>query len=294
MKEQDIPVLGICRFSMLGRGDWKAYRNKPDDQLEEIYREKAQELFAPERMEARLATFEHLTLKSLQNQSDPEFRLLVVSSDRMPGEFRQRLTGICAGTPQVILKFVPPQHVSDVIRDVIAEYELKFADVIQFRLDDDDSVAKDYIRRLRRHASCMWRNAHFAVSFPSLYYCVTDGPTEGIYNWFSPFFSAGTAVRHSSRTVFDYGHYKIPQHLVAVTDPHFPCIVTHRGDNDTPRHAAETLRKRGMSPAPRNDVRRALERHFPYLGPEGLALSTLSKFAAPDPTPPDPTPPDPA
>lgn len=61
--------------------------------------------------------------------------------------------------------------------------------------------------------------------------------------------------------MFDYGHYKIPQHLVAVTDPHFPCIVTHRGDNDTPRHAAETLRKRGMARAPANDVRRALERH---------------------------------
>ena len=23
MKEQDIPILGVCRFSMLGRGDWK-------------------------------------------------------------------------------------------------------------------------------------------------------------------------------------------------------------------------------------------------------------------------------
>ncbi|HRM73090.1 MAG: hypothetical protein KBG46_05645 [Paracoccus sp.] len=282
MKEQDIPILGVCRFSMLGRGDWKAYRNKADDQLEDIYRQKADELFTAERMTARLATFEHLTLKSLRNQSDPEFRLLVVSSDRMPIEYRQRLTEICAATPQVILKFVPPQHITDIIRAVIAEYELNFPDVVQFRLDDDDCVSKDYIRRLRRHAACMWRNAHFAISFPSLYYCVTDGPTEGIYNWHSPFFSAGTAVRHSSRTVFDYGHYKIPQHLVAVTDPHFPCIVTHRGDNDTPRHAADTLRKRGMSQAPVNDVRRALERHFPYLEKEGLELATLTRFVEPD------------
>ncbi len=58
--------------------------------------------------------------------------------------------------------------------------------------------------------------------------------------------------------------------------------MTHRGDNDTPRHAADTLRKRGMSRAPVNDIRRVLERHFPYLEQEGLELATLSQFVAPD------------
>lgn len=278
MREQDIAILGVCRFSMLGRGDWKAYRNKTDDQLEAIYEEKAAELFAPERMQARLATFEHLTLASMRAQSDPNFRFLVVSSDRMPREYRVQLERICAAVEQVELRFVAPMHVSDAITMLAPELGVELPDTVQFRLDDDDCVSKDFIRRLRRHASGMWRNAHFAVSFSSLYYCVTDGVTEGIYNWYSPFFSAGAAVRHSTRTVFDYGHYKIPQHLVSVTDPHFPCIVTHRGDNDTPRHEAQTLRKRGMSLASEADVRRVHERHFSYLGPEGLALSTFDKF----------------
>ena len=26
MDEKDIQILGVCRFSMLGRGDWKAYK----------------------------------------------------------------------------------------------------------------------------------------------------------------------------------------------------------------------------------------------------------------------------
>lgn len=278
MREQDIAILGVCRFSMLGRGDWKAYRNKTDDQLETIYEEKAAELFAPERMQARLATFEHLTLASMRAQSDPNFRFLVVSSDRMPQKYRAQLERICAEVEQVELRFVAPMHVSDAITLLAPELGVELPDTVQFRLDDDDCVSKDFIRRLRRHASGLWRNAHFAVSFSSLYYCVTDGVTEGIYNWYSPFFSAGAAVRHSTRTVFDYGHYKIPQHLVSVTDPHFPCIVTHRGDNDTPRHEAQTLRKRGMSLASETDVRRVHERHFSYLGPEELALSTFDKF----------------
>lgn len=281
MNDRDVKILGVCRFSMLGRGDWKAYRNQPEEALEAIYLQQAQQLFAPDRLEARLATFEHLTLRSLASQTDGDFRLLVVSSDRMPDAYRNRLESTCRGVEQVILRFLPPTHISEAIQQVATEEGLNLPDTVQFRLDDDDCVSKDYIRRLRRHAACMWRNAHFAVSFPSNFYCITDGPTEGIYDWYSPFFSAGAAIRHSSRTIFDYGHYAIPTRLVAVTDPHFPNIVTHRGDNDTPRHAPEILRKRGMRPASRNDVARAIERHFDYLTPEGMALCSFDRMVTP-------------
>lgn len=280
MNDRDVKILGVCRFSMLGRGDWKAYRNQPDEALEAIYLNQAKDLFAPERLEARLATFEHLTLRSLANQGDADFRFLVVSSDRMPDQYRARLEAICQNVEQVILRFLPPTHISDAIQQVSADVGLDLADTVQFRLDDDDCVSRDYIRRLRRHAASMWRNAHFAVSFPSIFYCISDGPTEGIYNWYSPFFSAGAAIRHSSRTIFDYGHYAIPTRLVAVTDPHFPNIVTHRGDNDTPRHAPEILRKRGMSRASRSDVERAVERHFSYLTDAGMELCSFDRMLA--------------
>lgn len=276
MKEQDIPIVGVCRFSMLGRGDWKAYKGKTDSELEAVYEQKATELFDPERIEHRLATFEHLTLRAMRSQSDPNFQFLVVASDRMPEKYRKRLESLCREVKQAVLRFVEPMHVSEVLHRHFAEFNLSMADVVQFRLDDDDLVAKDYIRRLRRHASDMWRNANFAVSFPSIYYCVTDGPTEGVYDWYSPFFSAGAAVRHSKRTVFDYGHYKIPHHLVSVTDPHFPCIVTHSGNNDTPRHDASILRKRGMAKSETERVSRDLERHFDFLTKEGVALANLT------------------
>ena len=198
----------------------------------------------------------------------------------MPERYRARLEAICRGVEQVVLRFLPPIHVSEAIHQAAPDIGLDLADTVQFRLDDDDCVSRDYIRRLRRHAACMWRNAHFAVSFPSIFYCITDGPTEGIYNWYSPFFSAGAAIRHSSRTIFDYGHYAIPTRLVAVTDPHFPNIVTHRGDNDTPRHAPEILRKRGMSRASRADVKRAVERHFDYLTDAGMELCGFDRMLA--------------
>ena len=81
------------------------------------------------------------------------------------------------GRKQIVLRFVAPMHISEAIRQYAAEVEIDLADIVQFRLDDDDCVSRDYIRRLRRHAAGMWRNSNFAVSFPSIFYCVTDGPT---------------------------------------------------------------------------------------------------------------------
>lgn len=278
MAESGVKIVGVCRFSMLGRGDWKAYRNQPDEKLEEIYREKEEELFAPVRMEGRLATFEHLTLKSMAAQSDNDFIFLVISSNRMPEKYRKRLTDICAGVEQVVLRFLPPIHISAAIHQVMGELEKPVSETVQFRLDDDDCVSKDFIRRARRHAGAMWENAIFGMSFAQQFYCVTDGPTEGIYNWYSPFFSAGAFVRHREKTVFDFGHYQIPTRMVAVTEPSFPNIVTHRGDNDTPRHEAQILRKRGMKLATRREVERARERHFDYLTSEGLALCGFDRL----------------
>lgn len=201
IKEKDINIVGVCRFSMLGRGDWKAYKNQPEEALEEIYAKTAEGLFEPERLKARLATFKHLTLQSMFHQTDQNFTFLVISSDRMPKAYRKELEKICKPVKQVVLRFVPPMHISDAIREVAGEKEWSLPDTIQFRLDDDDCVSKEYIRRLRRHAAGMWRNGNFGVSFSQQYYCITDGPTEGIYDWYSPFFSAGAAIRSTGRTV---------------------------------------------------------------------------------------------
>ncbi|SHJ25257.1 glycosyltransferase [Wenxinia saemankumensis] len=281
MARDEIKVLGICRFSMIGRGDWKAYSGVPDDELGPVYKAKARELFAPARMEARLASFEHLTLASLRNQSDPDFTLLVVSSDRMPAPYRRRLKEICDPVPQVVLKFVPSMHVTEVVKAHVAETKLALADCVQFRLDDDDCVASGYIRQLKRHARALWGNRAFGISFSRNYYCVTDGPTEGIYDWPCPFFSAGAAIRHPAKTVFEFGHFAIPSRFVSVVDPHVPNIVTHRGDNDTPRHSAQVLRRRGMKPAKEARIRADIDAHFAFLGRRGLALCGFPTEAPP-------------
>ena len=55
-------------------------------------------LFAPDRMEARFATFEHLTLASLKAQTDGDFTFVVLASSLMPETWQDRLEALCAGS----------------------------------------------------------------------------------------------------------------------------------------------------------------------------------------------------
>lgn len=269
-------IIGVCRFSMLGRGDWKAYRNVEDSELEPIFKQKEQELFSDERMKARFITFEKLTLASLDAQTDPDFKLFVISSDRMPETYRQQLEKLCASRPYVILRFVPPMHAVDAQARILEEIGLELRDCLQFRLDDDDCLSRDYIAKLREQGSSLWNAQEiFAVSFPNVIYSVIDGPTQGVYRWFDPFLGVGLAVRHPRRSVFGFAHYRIPTLMVALTDPSVPSIVTHYGMNDTPRHDKKILAKRGMKKAARPDLERLLEHHFDFLTPEGMAAAGL-------------------
>lgn len=45
-------IVGICRYSLLGRGDWHAYRGKTDAEVEAVAKEQAKLLFAKDRMNA--------------------------------------------------------------------------------------------------------------------------------------------------------------------------------------------------------------------------------------------------
>ncbi|WP_169308936.1 glycosyltransferase [Paracoccus gahaiensis] len=87
-------------------------------------------LFAPSRIESRLATFEHLTLALLQAQTDQNFIFLVVASEDMPDIYRHRLSEICASVPQVVLRFFPLTHVEDAQKTIFIDLSLDLKDVL--------------------------------------------------------------------------------------------------------------------------------------------------------------------
>lgn len=273
-------IVGICRFSLLGRGDWKAYQQKPADEVERIALAQAAQLFAPERMEARLRSFERLTLASMRAQTDPDFIFVVLASALMPQPYRARLEAICATLPQVVLRFFPILSVSEAQLQVFEELGLRLGRTLQFRLDDDDCVCVDFIAQMRRNtAGMMQSDLAFAASMRGVMYCKLAGATAGIYDWPVAFFSAGAALRHPTRGVYDFGHFGMAQRFTSITIPGRLALVTNNGTNDT-EFTPMMIKRRNMVLMQPEAVTAAVARNFPFLDAEARALAGLPEPVA--------------
>lgn len=138
-----IQVIGLCRFSVPVEGGFQIEHGTLADRRAFLY--------APERLEERFLWFEQVFLPSIRKQTDPDFRLIVLAGADLPEPWRSRLSDGTADVPQIDLQFRSPGNHRDLCRWVMAEAaSVRSADVLaEFRLDDDDAVALNYIRRIR-------------------------------------------------------------------------------------------------------------------------------------------------
>ncbi|WP_405402975.1 glycosyltransferase [Paracoccus sp. Ld10] len=137
-----IQVLGLCRFSLLAQGD---FQSTGDD----LDRNRAI-LYDPARMERRMRWFEALCIPPLMAQTDPDFTLIVATGEDLPQPWSDRLEALARTMPQMrIERFAPARH-GPLCREALARHIDPDADVMaQFRMDDDDAVARDYVSRIR-------------------------------------------------------------------------------------------------------------------------------------------------
>ena len=137
-----IQVLGLCRFSLVSEGAFQVEHA--------TVAERRAFLYDPARLQQRFVWFEHIVLPCLRAQSDPDFRLIVLTGEDLPEPFASLLEALCQTVPQIVLERRPPGPHRDLCRDVMQAHVDPGADVVaQFRLDDDDAVAIDFVRRVR-------------------------------------------------------------------------------------------------------------------------------------------------
>lgn len=278
-------VVGICRFSLVGRGDWQAFRGKSAEEIAAATRAQAEALFAPERIEARLRSFELLTLASLRAQTDPDFRFIVLASTLMPEPYRQRLQAICDAVPQVVLRFFPEIMARDAQKAVFRELRLRYPEVLQFRLDDDDCLCADFIALMKAHtAERMQEDGIFVASLRDVLFSATGGAHAGVYFWPVTFMSAGAAIRHPSKSIYEFGHFGMATRFPNVVIAGRMALITHNGRNDTQFNAA-LIARRGMKRLDAPEVEAAVERLFGFLSPEARALAGLGGATTPEPGP---------
>jgi hypothetical protein len=137
-----IQILGLCRFSVPSFGAFQVTHDTIEARRAMLY--------DPKRLHARFTWFEHVFLPGIRAQTDPDFRLLVLVGNDLPEIWLEQLHGLVQDTPQIVIEFAPPwKH-----RAVCAKAMAKHIDpaamaVAQFRLDDDDAVAVNFVERLR-------------------------------------------------------------------------------------------------------------------------------------------------
>ena len=86
-------ILGFLRFSFFGPSDTKLDYSDRQAAFDRLY--------SPRRMETRFQLFEHMVLPGFRAQTDPDFKLVVLSSAVMPEGYRTRLAQLCASLPQI-------------------------------------------------------------------------------------------------------------------------------------------------------------------------------------------------
>ena len=143
-------TVGLLRFSVLT----STYYSETYTSLDQL----AAHLFAPARMELRFRLFETLCLPSLTRQTDADFACVVMTAEDMPAPYLERLAALIEPHPNLVLRPVGTGKHYPMLRAAYDSVPLDGATHrILFRLDDDDALDLDFIRRTRSLAHGLLR-----------------------------------------------------------------------------------------------------------------------------------------
>ncbi|CUI26796.1 putative rhamnosyl transferase [Cognatishimia activa] len=231
MNSQDMQVIGLCRFSYPALGGFQVEH----DSIEE----RRAYLYAPERMDDRMRTFETIALPGLKAQTDQNFEFLIVVGTCLPARYREQLEAMITDMPQAKIVAEDPAKHRPVMKKVINRHLRENSELpsLQFRHDDDDAVAVNFIERFRAAADdcsgLLAKSASVGIDFNRGF--SARPTTHGMLSApsFMPYYGValGMAVApFVDQTIMNYGHNKINQVMPTVTYTDEDMFI--RGHND--------------------------------------------------------------
>ncbi|MBM2577153.1 hypothetical protein JQC91_12665 [Jannaschia sp. Os4] len=259
----DLQILALVRFAYPGLGGFQTEHS--------TVAARQAHLWAPERMEARLRTLEHVCLRTLAEQTDGGFRTLIVTGDALPEPWRSRLHALVASVDGAEVVHHPPENPRDAMeRIVAARVDPDGPPVVQFRQDDDDGVGLRFVERVRRTAGqCRALHAQhgrLCIDFP-VGYAYAPGPLR-VHRTFRHHLGVAHALMLAPsirRTAVHFPHHRVGHLMPTVTLPDAPMWLRGIGGNDSDTSA----QARALAP-PTTEERADLERRF------GLDLGALA------------------
>ena len=227
-------IIGICRFSYPALGGFKRMHDSIEER--EAY------LYAPERMKLRFGHFETLTLPSIRAQTHAGFTFLVVTGQNIPSQWLEHLHNITADVPQAKIVQIAPKRQRLAMHDVIQQ-ELAEDDPgsVQFRLDDDDAVAVNFvgsIHRFARKTAPLWRDKKpVAFDFNHGYSVQLSEDGIALREKIGNFLSCGQAAYfppNSRKSIMSFAHQKMHHQIPTLIVPGAPMFLRAcHDDNDS-------------------------------------------------------------
>ncbi len=227
-------VIGFCRFSYPAEGGFQVEHDSPEARRAYLY--------DPARLAERFAYFEAICLPGLRVQTDPDFTFLILIGEDLPEAAAERLFALTEDLPQVVIVARPPGQHRPVCKSVINAARDPARDCLQFRLDDDDTVAADFVARLRRDAALVapLRAEHRLVALDYNRGFLLRPSAQGLQAEESvmPYHSMGLAVAVQAGcplTVMNFAHNKLNQFMPTVTFTDSRMYVRGHSDNNDSR-----------------------------------------------------------
>lgn len=227
-------VIGLCRFSYPAIGGFQVEHNSLEERMTFLYDRT--------RMEERFSLLETVTLPALKAQTDPEFNFVILIGDSLPTTYEARLRVLCADIPQITIRVEAPAQHRPLVRRVFneARHDMS-APCLQFRLDDDDAVALDFVENLRKtartSAALLAQHPYFAFDFNNGFLLRMDPDGLKAAEVIRPYFTAGLAVHVAggkSKSVMNFSHHRIYERIPTLTlNTRAMFVRTHNLFNDS-------------------------------------------------------------
>jgi hypothetical protein len=185
-------------------------------------------LYASARLEERMFVFKHIFLPPLRKQTDPDFKVSVLVGDQMPSAFLNQIMSLTHDIPAVQIIVEPEgQDPKELCTRVFRDMRGQNADLVgEFRLDDDDAVAIDFVQKSRQAGQDfkgpIVSSGVAGLDFPSggfIYFSESDITVKRLV---LAHLSCGQIVflrPSSSKSAIKYRHYRMWQKNLYISIP---------------------------------------------------------------------------
>lgn len=202
-------VIGLCRFSYPAVGGFQINHDTLEERIAFLY--------DPARIEPRLDVFHRITLPPLRAQTDPDFKLVVVTGKAMPNRYMRHLRGMLRDVPQAEIVTPEAGRHRNVMRRMLNAAKTSLSgQMAQFRMDDDDAVAVDFVAEVRKQAQAVAGPLPYALDFTKGYVIAPDPEAPLVQAVTEPHWTPALAVISDAslpRAITNYAHHKIHQRL---------------------------------------------------------------------------------